>query len=349
MSVQLAWAGLWGHIVGTQHAFCAWMTQWMNDLKRFLAMRCSLQRWRWKSSSLGYSLRDSTTQGSPLRKPLRLLPRVRRGREESVPPSPARGREAGQERQCRKFWEPRIPRLGSEREGSPSGEQPPLTDGDDEIYHLRASWGTLALNRMSASCPVTPGITDSSKMPIINPIVHAFAPGEDNLLLAQDGVPKIKTGKFPAGDDDSELTRTVPEGQDTGFQLLVCSALFRPEETTLSFYRWFPLGWVWCTHILPYFDQTLVGFIQYYSFIIYMYSYILFIPSFYTWEHWVLERYYSANQSRSQDFTRPIWLWNLNFTYQPLKLSQSAAALAFRRSSDSSYRSDMWNKEISHL
>ena len=67
--------------------------------------------------------------------------------------------------------------------------------------------------------------------------MHAFAPGEDNLLLAQDGVPKIKTGKFPAGDDDSELTRTVPEGQDTGFQLLVCSALFRPEETTLSFYR----------------------------------------------------------------------------------------------------------------
>ena len=103
---------------------------------------------------------------------------------------------------------------------------------------------TLALNQMSASCLVTPGIIDSSKMSIINSIMHAFALGEDNLLLAQDGVPKIKTGKFPARDDDSELTRTIPEGQDTGFQLVVCSILFRPEETTLSFYRWFLLGWV---------------------------------------------------------------------------------------------------------
>lgn len=97
---------------------------------------------------------------------------------------------------------------------------------------------------MSASCPVTPGIIDSSKMSIINSVMHAFAPGEDNLLLAQDGVPKIKTGKFPARDDDSELTRTIPEGQDTGFQLVVWSILFRPEEITLWFYRWFLLGWV---------------------------------------------------------------------------------------------------------
>ena len=284
MSVQLAWEGLWGHIVGTQHAFCAWTTQWMNDLKSFPATRCSLQRWRWKSSSSGYSLRDSTTQGSPLRKPLRLLPRVRRGREESVPPTPTRGREAGRERQCGSSENPGSLVSGSERKGSPSGEQPSLTDGDDEIYHLRASWGNLALNQMSASCPVTPGIIDSSKMPIINPVVHAFAPGEDNLLLAQGGVPKIKTGKFPAGDDDAELTRTVPKGQDTGFQLLVCSALFRPEETTLSFYRWFPLGWVWYIHILPYFDQTLVGFIQYYSFIIYIY-----IHTYYSYLHFILE------------------------------------------------------------
>lgn len=109
----------------------------------------------------------------------------------------------------------------------------------------RASWLDLGSESNVSLMPSNPGINDSSKMSIINSVMHAFAPGEDNLLLAQGWGPKDQNWEIPVRDDDSELTRTIPEGQDTGFQLVVWSIPFSGlKRLTLWFYRWFLLGWV---------------------------------------------------------------------------------------------------------
>lgn len=139
--------------------------------------------------------------GSPLRKPLCLLLRGRRGGQQRPPPRGGGGRAAGKGRRCREVLRTHD-YVFCVRRGKGAllwSSRPHLTTMMKCITCEHLGW-TLALNQRTASCPVTPGINGSSKMSIINPLVHALASGKESLLFTQDGVPKIKTGEFPARD-----------------------------------------------------------------------------------------------------------------------------------------------------
>ena len=148
--------GLWGYAVDTQHVFREWTTQWMNDLKSFPATRCSVQRWQWKSSSSNYSLRDSTTQGKPTQEapPSPVKSEERKGGV--CAPHPHQEEKLGRRDSAGSSENPGSHVSGSERKGSPSGEQPSLTDGDDEIYHLQASWLDLGSESNVSLMPSNP-------------------------------------------------------------------------------------------------------------------------------------------------------------------------------------------------
>lgn len=103
---------------------------------------------------------------------------------------------------------------------------------------------TLALNQIYGLRPSDPMNEEQYQLFHYKSLVHAFASGKESLVLAQDGVPKVRNRGIPLKklehSDDSELTRTSYLGRaGHGLGLAPCSILPGCWEVTRALiYGW---------------------------------------------------------------------------------------------------------------
>ena len=116
-------------------------------------------------------------------------------------------------------------------------EQPSSPDHDDEIYHLRASWldlGSKSTYDLMSSDPRNKWQQQNVHYKFLSACI-CFRKRK-LAFHSRWGSQRSKLGNsLQETKDDSELTRTISGGQDTGFERTICFVPFRPEETTLAF------------------------------------------------------------------------------------------------------------------